>query len=95
MTITEIFSRFAKLTFGQVAAPTAITGTNAVTGTWTAVQIVTADTTVSSITINGTAITAFSGVTLPSGFVFYGNITSITLGAGTAIGYANVTGGLG
>ena len=75
--------------FGSVAAPTAITGTNATTVNANTFQVWTANTRIASITINGTAITAFSGVDLPSGFCVYGVITSITLSAGSGLAYTS------
>lgn len=90
-TTNQLLAENIKNQFGLNAAPTPITGTNAVTPptgqVWEAVQIWTANTRIASFTINGTPITSFSGVDLPSGFILYGSITSITLSTGTALGY--------
>ena len=89
-TQNELQAELIKNQFGLNAAPTPITGTGAVTPplgqVWDAVQIWTANTRVASFTSGGTEITSFAGVDLPSGFVFYGRITSVTLSAGTALG---------
>ena len=89
--IVKVLLQIYRNLFNISQGSTAITGTSAVTPptgqAWSAVCIVTANTTVASITINGKTMTDYAGVTLPSGFCFYGNITSITLGTGTAIGY--------
>ena len=73
---------------GSKAAPTAITGTNAITGVFSCFQVWDSATTIASITINGTAFTQYAALTLPQGFVVYGYITSITLGAGSGLAYA-------
>lgn len=89
--IYKINKRLYESAFASKTPPKAVTGTSAITPDagqyFEAIQIVTANTTVASITINGTAFTQFAGVSLPSGFVFYGVITSITLGTGTALAY--------
>ena len=87
----ELIAEGIKNQFGLNAAPTPITGTNAVSApngqVWEAVQIWTANTRVASYTISGTVITSFAAVDLPAGFIFYGPITSVTLSTGTALGY--------
>ena len=76
---------------GTIGPPIPVTGTSAVDLTGcTYFQVWTADTIIASITINGTAITSFSAVELPSGFIVYGVITSVTLSAGTGLGYKGV-----
>jgi hypothetical protein len=85
----QLLQKIYQSQLGLQAAPTPITGTNAIALTNVgAFQVWTANTTIASITINGTAITAFSGVTLPQGFIVYGNITSITLSAGSGLAYS-------
>lgn len=90
-TQNELQAELIKNQFGLNAAPTPITGTGAVTPpigqVWDAVQIWTANTRIASFTSGGTTITSFAAVDLPSGFVLYGSITSVTLSAGTALGY--------
>ena len=94
-TQNELQAELIKNQFGLNAAPTPITGTGAVTPplgqVWEGIQIWTNNTRVSSFTIGGTEITSFAAVDLPSGFVFYGSITSVTLSAGTALGYIKGT----
>lgn len=89
--IYKIERRTYQSQFGNATAPKAITGTNAVTPDagmyFESVQIWTANTRVASFTVNGTTITAFAAVDLPAGFTFYGQITSVTLSTGTALGY--------
>ena len=89
--IYKVSRRNYQSQFGNVTAPKPITGTNAVTPDagmyFESVQIWTANTRVASYTVNGTAITAFAAVDLPAGFTFYGQITSVTLSTGTALGY--------
>ena len=76
---------------GTVGAPIPVTGTSAVpTLGCTAFQVWTADTIIASITINGTEITSFAAVELPSGFIVYGIITTVTLSAGTGLAYKGV-----
>ena len=92
MTQQEILAKLYKTEFGAFAPPVPVTGLSAVPCAGLVFQVVTSNTTVASITINGTAITSFAGVTLPSGFCFYGIISSVTLGVGTGIVYTgNVT----
>lgn len=90
-TQNELIAEGIKNQFGLNAAPTPITGTSAVTPplgqTWDSVQVWAANTRVASYTVCGTEITAFALVDLPSGFIFYGPITSVTLSQGAAEGY--------
>lgn len=87
----ELIAEGIKNQFALNAAPTPITGTSEVTPpngqVWEGVQILAANTRVASYTVNGTTITAFSGIDLAGGIVLYGSITAITLSAGAALGY--------
>ena len=88
-TTQQLLQKQYQAELGLQAPPTVITGTNATTLTNVcAFQVWTANTIIASITINGSIITAFSGVQLPQGFIVYGNITSITLGAGNGLAYS-------
>ena len=85
----QLLQKIYQSQLGLQAAPTPITGTSAIPLTSVgSFQVWEADTVIDSITINGVAITAFSAVQLPAGFVVYGNISSITLSAGSGMAYA-------
>jgi hypothetical protein len=88
--IYKILKRIYQSQFGNATPPKPITGTSPVlpdNGMYMeSVQIWTANTRVASYTDNGLDITAFAAVDLPSGFTFYGQITSVTLSTGTALG---------
>ena len=89
MNFFQAIQKLYQVMFGTVAAPTPVTGTSAVPVSANTFQVWTANTRIASITINGTAITSFSGVDLPSGFCVYGVITSITLSAGSGLAYTS------
>lgn len=72
------------LAFGQNGA-TITTNTSAVSGSFAAIQFITAGA-FSALTIaNGTG--TFTGVTFPAGFILYGRITGYTLSSGSVIAY--------
>lgn len=78
--LTQIFNT----TFGQTNQNLVVSDTNAKTGTWTAVQILSATAVISSITIDGATSAAIAAVTsYPQGMIIYGQITGITLTSGT------------
>lgn len=89
--IYKILRRSYQSQFGSSMGPKALVAAGSVTpdsgAYFSTVTIVSANTRVSTITINGTAINSFASVDLPSGFCFYGQITSVTLTAGSAICY--------
>jgi hypothetical protein len=84
----DIIQKTYQTEMGMFGPPSVVSGTNAVIGNFTAFQVWEADTTIASITINGTPLTFASALTLPQGFIVYGVITSITLSAGTGLAYA-------
>jgi hypothetical protein len=89
--IYKIFRRNYQSQFGNAIAKKSITGTSAVLPDnglyFESVQIWTANTRVASFVDNGITVTDYAAVDLPSGFTFYGQITSVTLSTGTARGY--------
>ena len=94
MDIHDILQKIYQTEMGMFGPPTVISGTSPITGTFSSFQVWDSSTKIASITINGTAITSFSALALPVGFVVYGVITSITLSAGSGLAYAgtNITG---
>lgn len=74
--------------FGIYGAPTVINTTNATPVKAVALQAMSTNVVIASITINGTAITDLSGITLAQGMIIYGLITSVTLTSGVAFAYA-------
>lgn len=87
--------RLLQLSFGIYSAPTVVTSSAAATGgKWACFQAVSSDCVVSSITIQGTAITAFSAITLAQGQCIYGNITAASVSAGTGMLYGGDLAGL-
>lgn len=90
----DILQKTYQTEMGMSGPPTVVSGTNAVTGNFAAFQVWEADTTIASITINGTTLTFASALPLPIGFIVLGVITSITLSAGTGLAYqgTNITG---
>jgi len=91
MDINQLLQAILQSQQGTVGHPVPVTGTSAVDLTGCAYfQVLTADTIIASITINGSAITAFNAIELPSGIILYGNITSVTLSVGAGIGYKGV-----
>lgn len=89
--IYKIIRRAYQSQFGNSTAAKAITGTSEVlpnTGMYfESVQIWTNNTRVASFIDCGVTVTDYAAVDLPSGFTFYGQITSVTLSTGTARGY--------
>lgn len=89
--IYKIERRTYQSQFGNSTQQVPITGVTAVTPDggmyFESVQIWTADTRVASYISNGRTINQFAAVDLPAGFTFYGQITSVTLSTGTALGY--------
>jgi len=73
---------------GQVSAPTPLVGAGTITGIFSVFQVWDSATQISSITINGVEITAFSAIVLNQGFCVYGYITSVTITAGAGLGIA-------
>lgn len=88
MSLIEVLVRFFRMSFGIYGPPTVITGTSAYTNLrGTCFTAVGTGVTIASITINGTAITDFSAITLAQGQCLYGNITAVTLSAGVGMVY--------
>lgn len=89
--IYKINKRSYQSQFGNAVAKKSITGTGAVLPDngmyFESVQIWTANTRVASFIDCGVTVTDYAAVDLPSGFTFYGQITSVTLSTGTARGY--------
>lgn len=89
--IYKINRRSYQSQFGNSTQQVPITGTSEVlpdTGMYIeSVQIWEDDTRVASYTSNGRTITEFAAVDLKAGFTFYGQITSVTLSTGAALGY--------
>jgi hypothetical protein len=83
----------AQQPFGAQGAPQALAAAGTITGNFSTIQVWDATTKISSITINGTPITAFAALALPVGFCVYGVITSCTISAGAILGiYGDFTG---
>lgn len=67
------------------AASTLETGTSALTGTWTAIQMVEATV---FTTLTGLGGDSSGGVSFPAGMVIYGSFTAVTLASGKVILYS-------
>lgn len=92
MTIIDYVIRIFRMTFGIYGPPTIISNTTATTCQGVCISAISSNVVIASITINGSAITAFSAITLAQGQSIYGDITSVTLTSGTVIVYAGKNG---
>lgn len=92
MTIIDYVIRIFRMTFGIYGPPTIISTTATTTCQGVCISAISSNVVIASITINGTAITAFSAITLAQGQSIYGDITSVTLTSGTVIVYAGKNG---
>ena len=79
-----------KVVTGNADGNINLSSTSATAGSWAAVQMISNNVAIASITIDGAVYTGWSGITQAQGSVIYGNITSITLSAGTVRLYGNI-----
>jgi hypothetical protein len=85
VTVLEAVRGLFQMSFGIYAPPIIITTTAETPCNGYCLQAIDGNVVIASITINGTAITSFSGVTLAQGQQIFGNITSVTLTSGIAM----------
>lgn len=71
-----------QVSFGQNGNNVFVSGTSPVTGSWTAVQVLSSTARIASMTIDGAADTTLSSTDISQGVIIYGKITSITLTSG-------------
>ena len=85
-----MLNNYYNVVTGNTGKNTNISNTSVNTGDWVAVQMISSNVAISSITIDDVVYTGWSAITQAQGNIIYGKITSITLSAGTVRMYGNI-----